>query len=167
MKSLKDLSAPDAVGNIYVLQLRDDPDLYKIGRSGLGKVNDRFRRLRVGDALDVIFVGAFYRYRDWERAAHSAFRDRRLPQSEYFRLSRCQLSWLLKSLSSGNLDFGLGEDFLHSIRLQPGEGCILISDFDNSVAIDSSIADDFCLAVGGLLGKASLNPSCAFSEGRP
>ena len=164
MSPAKGLASCGSVGHVYVLQLCSDPGLYKVGRSALGKVNDRFRRLRVGEVLRVIFVGIFNHYCDWERTAHNAFRDQRLPQSEYFMLSQRQTEALVKCLEAGNLELLVGGDLLNTISIRADECCVVIDDSVEKVIIDYSIADDFCMAVEKLQAKAALTPSDAFCE---
>jgi hypothetical protein len=162
MRVLEEALDNESVGHVYVLRLCADPHLYKVGRSALGKVEDRFARLRVGAVLDLVFVGIFNRYREWEREAHKTFRNQRLPQTEYFRLTPSQLEALLSGLESGNLDLGIGKGIINAISVRADSGCIVVEDACEKIVIDRSVADAFCAAVGNFTGKACLAPSNAF-----
>ena len=98
MSSLWRPGLAEGIGHIYILQSVQFEELYKIGRSGFGKLDERFRALRVGHELRAIFHGVFFDYCQWEKALHRHLRTRRLPQSEYFRLSATEVKHLVHNL---------------------------------------------------------------------
>ena len=154
------------IGHVYVLQLKAQPNLYKIGRSALGNLGARFRRLRVGQLVEVVFAGVFLNYKQWEKLAHQSYRNSRVPQTEYFWLGEMDLHSLLRKLRQGNLEMHIsGSSGETCIRAD--DGFLIISDgiYDDFVLEYSSV-DSFCLALESLKNRISLSPEALFSDCR-
>jgi hypothetical protein len=153
---------PGQVGHVYVLRLKSDPNLFKIGRSALGKLDARFTRLRVGELLEVEFAGIFFPYREWERVAHLENRDVRLPQSEYFRLSRTRLDDLLFALSLGNLEKEVVSDSGSLLVTCDEMGLVVHQGVYDPLIIGYQSVDAFGDALAAIKSKVELGAEQAF-----
>jgi hypothetical protein len=71
-------------GFVYLIR---NGDLHKIGRSD--NPSKRFRQLKPDEVIQVLETD---RSRDLEYELHQRFKDKRLPQSEYFRLSDAEVN---------------------------------------------------------------------------
>ena len=95
----KDQDDP-TIGTLYVLK---DKQLggYKIGISRV--IKDRLKALKVGEKATVIGLWESPNYCDLERMLHERYRKTRIPQSEWFALSKDELydvaEWLNENAS--------------------------------------------------------------------
>ena len=72
-------------GSVYVIRDKDT-GLYKIGRTG--NMERRMRELGVGKTAELISHHAVGDMVAVEKAAHERYKANRLPQTEYFKLSK-------------------------------------------------------------------------------
>ncbi len=91
-------------GHIYLIK---NKDLYKIG------VTKNFkRRMRVLKPDEIVKVLKIDSYKALEKKLHRRYKDSRIPQTEYFRLNKSQLSNCKKELTISYARRAKSEPFL-------------------------------------------------------
>ena len=97
------------IGYNYLIQdTISDPHLYKIGISAV--LDQRFRRLKVGELTSVIGIWSSSHYEALEKQLHKLFPKKRLPQSEWFKLNAAELAYVISQTSAqANLEFLIPE----------------------------------------------------------
>ena len=77
------------IGYVYII-LHKESNLYKIGRT-INKER-RFKELEVGTSTKLINSYRVFNHKAVEKLCHKMFADKRLPQTEYFKLTEKDLS---------------------------------------------------------------------------
>ena len=81
----------------YVYLIRNGTDLYKIGITT--DLKQRIKQLKPDQIIKTLETDD---YEDLEKQLHKKYKDVRLPQSEYFRLTSTQIADCKKSLTKEN-----------------------------------------------------------------
>jgi hypothetical protein len=85
-------------GDIYILQSRQLPSLYKIGKCRKDRLHARMRELEVNVKNRLIAACLVDNYHFVERVIHSCLRAERIPQSEYFVLTESDIAEVIDYL---------------------------------------------------------------------
>ncbi len=86
-----DDSAHFGEGYLYVLQ-HSATGLFKIGVTRVDCKDARFKHLGVGDVNSLTHLHLSCRYKEIERELHSKYKSKRVPQTEYFMLTKEDLA---------------------------------------------------------------------------
>lgn len=83
------------IGYVYII-LHKESNLYKVGRT----INEerRFKELDVGGSTKLVKSYKVFNHSSVEKLCHRAFANKRLPQSEYFKLTDEELNEIKKIL---------------------------------------------------------------------
>lgn len=100
-------------GHVYIIR---NGDLHKIGRSR--RLGSRLNQLKPDEVVCTCLVSDPELV---EATLHRMFRERRLPQSEYFRLTQIELDQALSILEEHSLD-GLAVARVAQLRLENVDG---------------------------------------------